>query len=223
MKKFITILLLAVVTSASAQNGGQWAENSRGKIWFRSGINNTVDTIYFLNKQSCEAEERLNVNGSERTFSATPNVIVFFTYPKPITSAKVKPLTNCGGSGDMGWLELSVFPLPLKVLEFKIEEGLLKWNVTCDNEVYIQYSHDTRSWENIHCTFNHKSQITVRNEGYYRIMADNEFSKIIRYKEGNTSEVNDDSIYSIFGQKLEGYEFWVPLVIGGKKVIIVVN
>ena len=172
-------------------------------------------------RDSCEAEERFVINGQNQTLSVGAGATVIITKNEHITEAKVKPLTSCGGTGDMGWLELSDFPLPLKVIDFKIEEGLLKWNVTCDNELYIQYSQDTRSWENIHCTFAKKSQITVRSEGYYRLFADNTFSKIIRYKEGITSDVNDDSIYSISGQKLDRYEFLVPLVIGGKKVIIV--
>ena len=112
MKKLILALLgIIFMTTAIAQNGGQFPENNSVKLeWVGTSVKVT-------NKQPCESVIRVSYAQSDVDLTIPGNSSIIFMPPAAVATIKAKNTTNCGNS-DFGQVELSLSAMPVKFVSF---------------------------------------------------------------------------------------------------------
>lgn len=159
MKRNLTKILAGLLLSSAAtkaQNNGQFAESASLKIEL-AGTTNYKAIIKATNKQSCVMNVKFDHNGVTTIKPIPPLGSDTVQITLPECDIKAKPMTNCGNSTDMGWVELNVCSaLPIKFewirtkqldthtiqLEFKPSE-------VDGKEFYIQLSTDGLNFKRV--------------------------------------------------------------------------
>jgi hypothetical protein len=117
---FALCTFLIVYKANGQQNGGQSAESNSLKIELNGISPNYQAIIKVTNKQNCTAGVRFDHNSTTRTKTIASLSSDTFMINLPECGVKVKPLTNCGGGIDMGWVELNVCEaLPVKFMNIQ--------------------------------------------------------------------------------------------------------
>lgn len=114
MKKLLVLSALLFSIIAKGQNGGGVSESGSLKLE-SAGTFNYKAVIKATNKQDCIVNVKFEHNGQSviKPIPAFGSDTIQITLPDCIV--KAKPMTNCGGGSDMGWVELNVCAaLPIK-------------------------------------------------------------------------------------------------------------
>ncbi len=114
MKKLLVLAALLFSIIAKGQNGGEVSESSSLKLE-SGGVYNYKAVVRAINKQNCTVNVKFDHNGQTiiKPIPALSSDTIQITLPDCVVRAK--PMTNCEGNNDMGWVELNVCAaLPIK-------------------------------------------------------------------------------------------------------------
>jgi len=114
MKKTLMLMTLLFSVIVKGQNGGNATESSSLKLE-SAGTYNYRAVIKATNKQNCTVDVKFEHNGQTiiKTIPAFSSDTIQATLPDCIIRAK--PMINCTGNNDMGWVEINMCAaLPIK-------------------------------------------------------------------------------------------------------------
>ena len=86
-------------------------------------------------------------------------------------------------------------PLPITIIEFRIQDKTLLWKVETKELIKIQYSDDSKNWKNIYFTYENQGKLPLLEAGFYRLEVEGEYSEIERYN--MRSLIPEKTIYYI--------------------------
>ncbi len=108
----LTSLLFSIIVKG--QNGGSAAESSSLKLE-SAGAYSYRAVVRAINKQNCTVDVKFEHNGQTtiKSIPAFSSDTIQVTLPDCVI--KAKPMTNCSGNNDMGWVEINMCAaLPIK-------------------------------------------------------------------------------------------------------------
>lgn len=123
MKRFLITLFFAVASLfATAQNGGQFAENSGLRLQY-AGITSGIHYVQITNKLNKQILVKVDYQGNFMEVTIAANGVYMWPLGAQPTAFSIRAKNLYCDGNDCGWVELCLTGLPVKFVSFMCHQS----------------------------------------------------------------------------------------------------